>query len=511
MIFGRLCCLALLSGAVAFAQTQQPGNSPPDVAAQVAPELRRFLDVFSAVQTKGASADGQSLDHMIYEGAIPSMLRRLDPHTQFFEPTQFDQLKQMEASEEKGFGSIVSVLPGEVIFLQIFPGTPTSKACIQPGHELVGFNNVSSRSLDREQIVQLLTQARQQKIVVFVRRRDVSNLLQLTLVPELQNAHSVDRAFLLKPGTGYIRIGSWDAQTARELHDSIEKLNDPPLDALLIDLRNNPGGVVKSALHAAAFFLAPGQRILTAKGRTGTVESADVPKDARPYKFKLAVLVNEKTASASEIFSGALQDHDRAIIAGEVTYGKGLVQSVLALSNNAGLAITTAFYYTPSGRSIQRPLRDSALSSTFALTAADHAPKYKTDAGRVVTGGGGIRPDVEVGPEAHTRLEDVLDGSGSMTAFATDYLAHHRPLPENFSITPAILDDFKVFVAERRIQPNAAEWSTELPWIRSRLLEEIVTQSRGVEAGDQIIARRDPQVQAAVDAMRDGGLLRATR
>src|SRR5947209_947048 len=192
MIFGRLCCLALLSGAAALPQTQQPGNSPPDVAAQVAPELRRFLDVFSAVQTKAAGADGESLDHMIYEGAIPSMLRRLDPHTQFFEPTQFDQLKQMEASEEKGFGSIVSVLPGQVIFLQIFPGTPTSKAGIQPGDELVAINNVAIRSLDPEQIVQLLTQARQQTIAVFLRRRGSENVLQATLTPEIEDAHTVD-------------------------------------------------------------------------------------------------------------------------------------------------------------------------------------------------------------------------------------------------------------------------------------------------------------------------------
>jgi carboxyl-terminal processing protease len=446
---------------------------------------------------------------MIYEGAIPSMLRRLDPHTQFFEPTQFDQLKQMEASEQKGFGSIVSVLPGQVIFLQIFPGTPTSKAGIQPGDELVAINNVAIRALDPEQIVQLLTQARQQKIVAYLRRRDSSSVLQATLTPELENAHTVDRAFLLSPGIGYIRITSWDTQTARELEEAIGKLNAPPLDGLVLDLRANPGGIVQSALEAASFFLAPGQRILTAKGRTGTVESADVPKSAQPYHFKLAVLVDDKTASASEIFSGALQDHDRAVVVGEPTYGKGLVQSVLSLSNNAGLALTTAFYYTPSGRSIQRPLRDSALSATFGTAPMPHAPQYKTDNGRAVTGGGGIRPDVEIAPEALTRLEEVMEESGATTAFATGYLAQHSPLAADFAITPAILDDFKVYLGERNIQPSTAEWSSELPWIRSRLMEEIVTQARGVAAGDQIADQRDVQVQAAIEALRNTDLLKA--
>ena len=272
----------------------------------------------------------------------------------------------MQDSEQKGFGSVVSVLPGQVIFLQTLPGTPSNKAGIQAGDELVAINNIAIQSLEPQQIIQLLTEARQQKIIAFVRRQGASHVLQFTLTPELVDNPSVDRAFLLRPGFGYIRVTSWDMQTAKQLHDAIEKLGANNLQALVLDLRNNPGGVVKTALEAAAMFLRPGQRILTAKGRSKQVDSADVPPGANPYRFRLAVLVNEKTASASEILAGALQDHDRATIVGEPSYGKGLVQSVMPLSDGAGLAITTAFYYTPSGRSIQKPLHNSALSSTFA-------------------------------------------------------------------------------------------------------------------------------------------------
>lgn len=541
MYLVRFCTVVLLAAAPLPAQAKLGGNEPAaaqearkeqaqkeqaqkqeqaaraaagdDPAAELAPELKKFLDVLAVVQARGAG--DVPPDKLIFEGAIPSMLRRLDPHTQFFEPTQFDQLKQMEASEQKGFGSIVSVLPGQVIFLQTFPGTPTSKAGIQPGDELVGINNVGIGSLDPQQIVELLSEARQHKIVIFVRRQNTAHLLQFELTPELQDASTIDRSYRLEPGIGYIRLTSWDVQTARQFSDALEKLDANSLDGLIIDLRDNPGGVVKAALDAASMFLKPGQRILTAKGRTGVVQSVDVPANANPYKFKLALLINAKTASASEIFSGALQDHDRAVVVGEPSYGKGLVQSVIPLSDGAGLAITTAFYYTPSGRTIQRPLRNSTLSDTFNPGADSTAgPTYKTDAGRTVTGGGGIRPDVEVAPAASTRLETVLDASGAFTTFATEYLASHgsasKPLPDSFKITADIMDDFKVFLSARRIQPGIAEWSAERNWVENRLFEEMLTLTRGVAAGDQVAARRDTQIQAALKALH-GDTLNAGR
>jgi carboxyl-terminal processing protease len=493
---------------LAAAQTQQPAKPPAgDPAKDLTPYLRQFVDVFSTVQAQAAAQE--PVDKLIFGGAIPSMLRQLDPHTQFFDPAQFDQLKQMESSEQKGFGSIVSVLPGQVIFLQTLPGTPSNRAGIQAGDELVAVNNYAIRTLEPQQIVELLTEARQQKVTVIIRRQGSARPLEFTLTPELVDAPSVDRAFLLQPGFGYIRIASWDLQTAKQLREAIQKLGADSLRGVVIDLRNNPGGVVKAALEGASMFLHPGQRILTAKGRTSEVETADVPKDANPYRFKLSVVINEKTASASEIFSGALQDHDRAAIVGEPSYGKGLVQSVMPLSEGAGLAITTAFYYTPSGRSIQRPLRDSALSGAFNNSEPANRPTYKTDNGRVVTGGGGIQPDLTVAPRQFTQLEAVLDASGALTSFATQYLAQHSSLPASFKVTAELMDDFKVYLANRQIQPSIAEWSSERSWISERMLEEIVTQARGVAKGDELQAQHDPQVQAALKAMQENGLLAA--
>lgn len=482
----------------------RPANAPPvdpKVPTELEPQLRKFIDVFSVVQNEGAEAVDS--EKTIFGGAIPSMLRSLDPHTQFFDPGQFDQLRQMEASEQKGFGSIVSVLPGQVIFLQTLPGTPSNKAGIQAGDELVAINNVAVRPLDPEQIVQLLTAARQQRVTAYVRRPGTSRILAFVLTPELVDAPSVDRIFLLNPDVGYIRIASWDLQTARQLTDAIKNLDVSRRKGLIIDLRNNPGGVVSAALDAAAFFLPPGSKILTAKGRSSEVSTASVPDNAQPFGIKLAVLINEKTASASEIFAGALQDHDRATILGETSFGKGLVQSVLPLSSNAGLAITTAFYYTPSGRSIQHPLKDSALSATFNNDHPEQRPTYRTDKGRVVVGGGGIQPDVQVPDPPSSRLETVLSASGAVTAFATDFLSRNPKPPKDFKVTPEILDEFKVFLSSRNIQPGVSEWTTERTWLINHLQLEIVTQADGVARGDEVEASFSPQIQAALRAINE--------
>ena len=471
--------------------------------------MKQFIDVMGAVETQGA--EKTPLDRAIYQGAIPSMLRELDPHTQFFNPEQFEQLSEMEHSEQKGFGSIVSVLPGRVIFLQTFPGSPSNKAGIMPGDELIAVNNIAIANLEPQQIVGLLTQARQQKITTFIRRQGADRLLRFELSPALMDSPTVDRAFLLNPGYGYVRVTSWDTQTSKQLRDAITKLGGDQLQGLVLDLRDNPGGIVKAALDGASMFLQPDQRILTAKGRFGQPETADVPKNAKPYHFRLSVIINAKTASASEILTGALQDHDRAVVVGETSYGKGLVQSVMPLSDRTGLALTTAFYYTPSGRSIQKPLRNSQLSETFSDNQKGDRPAYKTDAGRTVMGGGGIQPDIRVYPATPTRFEAVVDASGSVTQFATQYLSTHSKLPDKFSVTPEILDEFKVFLSQRDIQPNVSEWARERNWMTSRLKQEVITQARGVAAGDEIEMRRDPQVQAALQAVEKDTLAQLER
>jgi carboxyl-terminal processing protease len=455
--------------------------------------LKRFTQVLAVVQTE--AADPVNSEQAVYQGAIPGMLRRLDPHSIFFDPDQFQQLQEMERSERKGFGTVVSVLPGRVVILQALPGTPSAKAGLSAGDEIIAVNNVALARLEFDQLIGYLTEARQHTAKLIVHRPSNVKLLEFVLDPALVDAPSVDRAFFLQPGVGYIRVTGFDPQTGRQLKQAIEKLGGDKLKGLVLDLRNNPGGVVQGALESASYFLKPGQTILSVRGRSVESQTVEVPKDAKPYTFPLSVLLNEKTASASEILSGALQDHDRATIVGVPSYGKGLVQNVFNLTGKTAVALTTAFYYTPSGRSIQKPLESGQLD--FAVSKQE----YKTDSGRVVAGGGGIRPDLVVPPAQPNRLRVALDVSGDITSFATVYTQKHK-VDDTFTPTPAILEDFQLYAAERGIQPSVGEWVNEREWVMSRLQQEIFNQSLGVEQGDEVEARRDVQVKAAVQSLK---------
>jgi carboxyl-terminal processing protease len=466
--------------------------APPPSAEDLDSLLKRFTELVAIVESQ--AADKVNSERAIYGGAIPGMLRELDPHSIFFDPQQNQQLKEMESSERKGFGTVVSVLPGRVIILQALPGTPSAKSGLQPGDEIVAVNNIALARLEFDQIIEFLSEARQHQAQLIVRRPGNVRLLDFILDPALVDSPSVDRAFLLKPGVGYVRANGFDPQTAKQLKAAIENLGGEKLKGLVLDLRDNPGGVVQTALEAASYFLKPGQRILSVKGRSIEGQDVDTPKTAAPYSFAIAVLVNAKTASAAEIVSGALQDHDRATIIGEPTFGKGLVQNVFPLSGNTALALTTAFYYTPSGRSIQKTLPSGHLE------IEKQKAEFRTDSGRLVTGGGGIQPDVLITPEPTTQLRLALDASGMITSFATDFIQKNK-ITDAFEVTPSVLDEFQVYAAEHSIQPPVGEWVREREWVQNRLKQEIFNQALGVAKGDEVEAQRDPAIRAALSRL----------
>jgi carboxyl-terminal processing protease len=461
-------------------------------------QLRSIIGAYSIAAEN--AADPVDSEKAMYAGAIPAMLRTLDPHSVFFDPEQFEQLKRMEISTAKGFGSVVSILPGRVIVLQTIAGTPSQKAGLSPGDEILAINGYIIGQLVMEQLPQLLEQSRQRQARLDVRRPGMGSLMHFTLVPEEMQSPSVDRAFFIGAGIGYIRVTSFDEKTAQETKAAIEKLGGDRLAGLVIDLRNNPGGVLTSAVQMASLFLQPGMKIVTVRGRHVPETTETVPSIATPYGFKLALLVNEKSASAAEIVSGAMQDHDRATIVGVPSFGKGLVQSVYPLTQGTGLALTTALYYTPSGRSIQKPL-DAARFGLAATTAHPNKESaFRTDKGRPVTGGGGIQPDIVVYPPESNRLRTVLDASASFTNFATEFLRDHK-IDAEFEVTGEMLDRFRVFLAERQIQPSIAEWSAEREFISNRLKTEIFNQAFGVAKGDEVEAQRDPVILKALEAI----------
>ncbi len=459
--------------------------------------MRSVMDAYALLEKN--AADPVSSEQIFYQGAIPGLLRTLDPHSIFFDPGQFEQVKRMESSTQKGFGSIVSLLPGRVIILQTTPGTPSQKAGIAPGDDIVAVNGYIIGRLEVDQITELLSQSRQQQVQLDVRRPGTARILHFTLTPEELQAPSVDRAYMLRDGVGLVRVASFDEKTGDQIKEAIDKLGGNKLKGLVLDLRNNPGGVVAAALQTASLFLKPGQKIFSIRGRGVPEKGESVPPNATPYPFKMAVLINEKSASASEIVTGALQDHDRATVLGEPSYGKGLVQNVFPLSQGTGLALTIALYYTPSGRSIQKPL-DAQYELGAATTHLNAQSEFHTDAGRVVKGGGGIQPDIVVYPPQMDRLRMVLDGSGSFPNFATEFLQTNK-ISESFEVTPQLLDQFHAWLAGRNIQPGIKDWIGAQEFITNRLKTEIFNQAFGVEKGDEVEAQRDPVIQKALEVV----------
>ncbi len=443
--------------------------------------LRKMAAVYALVERHAASP--VNAHQALFEGAIPGMLRRLDPHSVFLPPDQFDQLREMERSTHKGFGTVVSVLPGRVIILQTLAGTPAARAGLEAGDEIVAVNGIRLDWLEMEQIIGLLSETRQREAKIDVRRPGSLRLLQFALTPEQLASESVDRRFAIRPGVGYARVTSFESETPKQLRAAIESLGGAAMKGLVLDLRGNPGGLMPPALEIAAMFLEPGRTILTARGRATKGEEIKVPAGVEGYRFPMAVLIDAKSASGSEIVAGAIQDHKRGAIVGETSFGKGLVQSVFNLTGGSGLALTTAFYYTPSGRSIQKPLGGTQLEGATAKLA------------------GGIRPDHATTPAGQSRLRVVLDASGSFPSFATEFLRGGTKVDGTFEVPPAVMDRFQAWCSERNIRPGVNQWFTEAGWIRRRLKQEIFNQALGVAKGDEVELNDDPVVLKALDVL----------
>jgi carboxyl-terminal processing protease len=470
---------AVLIGFAIFAGRGWAQEDPEGLAGHV----RRFAQVFALLEEN--AADEVDVKAAFENGAIPAALRKLDPHTVFFNKDQFEQLREMQTSTRKGFGSIVSVLPGRVIILQTMPGSPSARAGLSPGDEIIAINNVPLSRFDMEQMVEYLAYTRQKEALLHVRRQNFPRPLEFVLSPQTLDAPTVERSFYLEDGIGYIRVGSFETHTGRDFAAAVEKLGGNRLQGLVVDLRNNSGGVFTSALEMAAVFLPPGTRITSIKGRAKKEEVVNAPMEgAGLYQFPLAVVMNEKSASASEVFGAALQENGRAKIVGGATYGKGLVQGVFPLSGGTGLALTTAYYYTPRGRSLQRKLDGAQIDPTLASDAA------------------GIKPDIPAMPEASTRLRAFLEQNALITGYATEWVQKQAKPGANWKLPLNAIDQYRTWLAAKNVMPTLAEWSWDRDWILSRLEQEILNLSVGVDRGDEVEARNDAQVKAAWAAVK---------
>ncbi len=442
----------------------------------------------------------------IVYGGISGMLEVLDPHSNYLEPRSFQRMRSRQEGSFFGVGIIISRRNGKITVIAPMAGTPAAAKGLRTGDVITAVDDQITEGLNLDDVVELVRGPEGSPVRLTIDRpglkEDFTVEITRTRIPQT----TVRYAFMARPEVGYIRLSEFSSSSAREVHEAIDRLQAQGMKSLVFDLRANPGGSLDSAIGVADAFLRKDDLIVTTHGRTPSSNSTlTAPGYSPPFEGPLVILVNEGSASASEIVAGAVQDHDRGLIVGEVTWGKGLVQTVYTV-RDSGLALTTARYYTPSGRSIQRDYESYIDYVTHRNgTAADDesAPIYETDAGRTVLGGGGITPDIIVAGRPLSENLARLYGNSAFFRFAIELL---QGVPEQakaqfareFTVDEKVLDRFFDWVrTEEILQPSAVEelrqTEQDVSDVELAIRVEVLNAGLGLEEGYRAALDTDDQ------------------
>src|ERR1700741_1022134 len=489
-------------GCLGMLFAQRSPMTPPSSDADVKDSLKQFTQVYQVIEDN--YAEPVNADKAIYNGAIPGMLHALDPHSNFFDPKSYSLLREEQRGKYYGVGMTVGPRNNKVIVIFPFVGTPAYKAGIHPGDVIIAVDGKATDNMSTSDVADLLKGPKGTTVHITILREAVDKPMEFSLVRDEIPRNTVDLAFLIKPGIGYIHITGFQETTEHEVTDALDKFGD--LKGLILDLRQNPGGLLSEGVGVADKFLKKGQLIVSHHGRSSPEKRYVATHGNGGKEYPLVVLVNRGTASAAEIVAGAIQDHDRGLIVGEVTFGKGLVQTVYPLSENTGLALTTAKYYTPSGRLIQRDytgvsLYDYYYTRNTGENNGNNREIKLTDSGRTVYGGGGITPDVPIATPKSNHFQDSLLQHYAFFNFAKRYAINHHPNPKNFEVDDALLQDFRKFLDQEKIPYTEADLMENNEWIRSNIKSEIFVDAFGQEEGLKVRAETDPEVLKALDLL----------
>ena len=468
---------------------------------QVKENLQSFSTVYSLVEQN--YADPVDPNKAIYDGAIPGMLRVLDPHSDFFDPKAFGALSEEQHGKYYGVGMTVGPRDNRIIVIAPFAGTPAYRAGIRPGDIIAAVDGKSTDGMNTQQVSDMLRGARGTQVRITIQREGMEKPLEFTVTRDAIPRNSVDVKFLVRPGIGYIHISTFNnVNTADEVASALQEFG--PLQGLVLDLRQNPGGILNEAVSVADQFLHQGQVVVSQHGRSSPEIIFRAKHGNAGKDYPIVVLVNRGTASAAEIVAGAIQDHDRGLIAGETTFGKGLVQSVYVLPDSTGLALTTARYYTPSGRLIQRnyngvPAYDYYFHVGDQKSTAGREVRL-TDSGRTVYGGGGITPDVTLPQPKLDHLQQLLLQRYAFFNFAKHYLVG-RHVTRDFTVDENVVNEFRHFLQEQNITYTEADLLQDMDWVKTNIKSDLFVSEFGQQEGLQVQAENDPQILKAVDLL----------
>ncbi len=486
---------------------------------QVPDQYRVFTAALSAIEATYVGAIES--DRMVY-GAISGMLQTLDPHSSFMDPRSYAQMRERQEGRYYGLGITIQVIDGDITVAALFEGSPAYQKGLRRGDVVAKITGEDTKGWTSDQAVRKLRGPKGTPVQISIRRSGFDALIDLEVTRDEIHIPTVPAAFMLDATTGYVRVSEFGENTDTELGRALRDLTQKGMKRLVLDLRNNPGGALDQAIKVSNRFLPKGDMVVYTRGRLPNSDQDYRATAASDYlDLPMVTLVNRSSASASEIVSGALQDHDRSLIVGETTFGKALVQSVYRVSEGAGVAVTTAHYYTPSGRLIQRPWDDS-FDEYLTYTLREQDPnkahsaselKY-TDAGRKVYSGGGVEPDRRFdGPVDGfnpSRFSRTLYSRQLFDTFAQRFTRKGdtrisavssgmpRDLTPEFDVTDAMVAEFREHLLKARVKMDEAAWQKDQQFIRAMIRYEIDLDLFGVEVARKNLSQRDPQLQFAL-------------
>jgi len=478
--------------------------------------VRSFTRVLSVVERN--YADPVDTDKAIYDGAIPGMLHVLDPHSNFFDPKQYALFREEQEGKYYGVGMIVAQRENQTVVQSPFVNSPAFKAGIRPGDVILKVDGKSCTGLTTTEVADMLKGAKGTTVHIALGREGWDQPIEVTVVRDEIPRPGVEFFTMVKPGIGYVRVFTFNETTDSDLADALKQLDVSKLDGLIIDLRNNGGGLLNQAVGMADMFLDKGELVVSHRGRSSAEHSYYAVRGNQGIEVPLIVLVNGQSASASEIVSGAIQDHDRGLIVGDTSFGKGLVQTQFPLGENTALLLTTARYYTPSGRLIQRDYKNVTLYDYHYNPKPPQAPEVKlTDTGRQVYGQGGITPDVAIASPKPDDFEDQLERRGvfyplpqGVGDFVRFYLGQKPAITKEFAPDDSVIAQFKKYVADQHIQVTDQQIQADLPWLKWEIKREVFTTVFGLNEGYKVALENDPQLEKGVASIAQAKALYAT-
>lgn len=493
LVAGRYGPVAAAGGAPAAAPSGED-----DLAAS----LKQFTSLYRLVEEN--AADRVNPDQSIYKGAIPGMLRTLDPHSSFFDPRDFQEMREEQRGKYYGVGMTIQPKDNRIVVVAPFTGSPAYKAGIRPGDVILQVDDKRTEGMTTKEVADLLKGPKGTQVTVVIGREGVDKPLTFVLTRGEIPRYSVQTAFWLKPGIAYIDIEMFNENTSEELEAAFRKLGEENVRGLILDLRSNPGGLLSEGVAVAGRFLKKGQVVVSHRGRTSPERPYIATNGGTAGNYPIVVLVDRYSASAAEIVAGALQDHDRAWVFGDNTFGKGLVQTVFPLSENTGLALTTAKYYTPSGRLIQRDYTSGSFYEYYYNRKdgpKDTLDVKMTDAGRPVYGGNGIQPD-EKFTLKYNRFQVELLRKGAFRDYIPKYFAGREArLEKDWAPDQEMLNDFHQFLLKNNFSFTEAEFAENNDWIRQQLKREALVTAAGLDESLKYAVEIDPAVQKAVESL----------